>query len=169
MRRLTLTLTAVLLLAGCGQPAAEVATAQTSGPASASAPPSDAADPEARLRQYAQCLRDHGLTVADPAPGSGVRIDPGQPPERVDVGVKACMSYAAAAEAPRPPSAADLDHARRYAQCMRGHGVPAFPDPDPQTGFFSGLTKSNYDTGRPEVQAALKACQGLQPAVQPGG
>jgi hypothetical protein len=123
-----------------------------------------------RLRQYAQCLRAEGLHVADPIPGQqGVRINPSDPHDVADRAIRACMIYAAAPDKPSPPSAADLAALRQYAQCMRGHGAPTFPDPDPDTGFFSGLSKSNYDPNSATVKNALAACQSLQPSVSAGG
>jgi hypothetical protein len=171
MRRILLTLPlAALLLAGCSSShQSQVATASSPGPSSASAA---AGDPDTRLHQYAACLREHGLKVADPTPGQvAVKLDPNEDPDLTAKAVQACLPYAngAGGDAPAPPTAAELDRLRRYAQCMRDHGVTAFPDPDPQTGFFNGLTKSNYNPSNPTVKAALTACQTLAPTTQPGG
>lgn|SRR5215471_3719802 len=45
-----------------------------------------------------------------------------------------------------------------YAQCMRSHGVPNWPDPDAQ-GHFN----AKPDLASPQLQAALKACKDLLP------
>ncbi len=152
-----------MLVGGCSRPAEpQVATA--------GARSSAATDPDTRLQQYAQCLRRHGLHVTDPTPGqAGVRLDPGDPADQAATAIRACIALAGAGSAPQPPTADALTRLRRYAQCMRDHGITAFPDPDPQTGFFDGLTKSNYDPADPIVKTALTACQALAPATAPGG
>ena len=58
------------------------------------------------------------------------------------------------------PSAAEVE----WARCLRTHGVPSFPDPDPRGAFDS----SKFDDGSPAFQAASKACVTQKPpgAVQ---
>jgi hypothetical protein len=46
-----------------------------------------------------------------------------------------------------------------YAQCMRAHGVPNFPDPNSQ-GAFAGV---NLPAFSPQFQAAQQACRTLLP------
>jgi hypothetical protein len=50
----------------------------------------------------------------------------------------------------------------QYAQCMRAHGVPKFPDPKPGGAFALG-TKAGVDPDTPQFQAAQKTCQKLVP------
>jgi hypothetical protein len=45
-----------------------------------------------------------------------------------------------------------------YARCMRGHGLPTFPDPT-----RSGLTLSGIDPNSPRFQAAQNVCRSLLP------
>lgn len=45
------------------------------------------------------------------------------------------------------------------AQCMRSHGLPDFPDPDPSTGGFSSSVLSTFDNT--QGQAAYGACRHL--------
>jgi hypothetical protein len=56
----------------------------------------------------------------------------------------------------------------KYAQCMRAHGVPKFPDPQTTSGGIgvpSGITfelsGSGIDGKSPQYQAASRACQSL--------
>jgi hypothetical protein len=50
------------------------------------------------------------------------------------------------------------DKAVKFAECIREHGVPHFPDPDAKGGFVFGIDVS------PAVwQKAVNACKGLQP------
>lgn len=49
----------------------------------------------------------------------------------------------------------------QFAQCMRSHGEPTFPDPTAQGRFVLPATLS---TGSPQFQAADQACKSLAPA-----
>jgi hypothetical protein len=53
----------------------------------------------------------------------------------------------------------------RYAQCMRAHGVPGFPDPS--QGGATELSKSTVNS--PQFQSASQACQSLVPGGAPQG
>ncbi len=48
-----------------------------------------------------------------------------------------------------------------YAECMRTHGEPAWPDPNSQ-GLFTGIGSANLVTGRVMV-SAMEACLHLDP------
>jgi hypothetical protein len=48
-----------------------------------------------------------------------------------------------------------------YAACIRGHGVPNFPDPKPNGGF--DITTNPHN---PQLQAAQRDCANLLPAGQ---
>jgi hypothetical protein len=52
-----------------------------------------------------------------------------------------------------------------YAQCMRQHGVPNFPDPLPNGGFALGPAVTGGKNGQvsPQYQAAVNACASLSP------
>ena len=51
-----------------------------------------------------------------------------------------------------------------YAQCMRAHGVPAFPDPNGQGGFaINGGPGTGLDPGSATFQAAQRTCGKLLP------
>ncbi len=67
------------------------------------------------------------------------------------------------------PTAADIEAYRRYARCVREHGVPEFPDPDPATGDFA----MDDDLGRrvkenPAMRTATEACRSLLPGSGDG-
>jgi hypothetical protein len=49
-----------------------------------------------------------------------------------------------------------------YSQCVRSHGVPAFPDPNSQ-GDFEMSVGSGIDPNSPTVQAAENDCRSLLP------
>ena len=57
----------------------------------------------------------------------------------------------------------------QFAQCMRSHGVPAYPDPNPNAYSSISNTKINalHQAGvnphSPQVQAAVQTCERLHP------
>jgi hypothetical protein len=56
-----------------------------------------------------------------------------------------------------------------FAQCMRSHGVPAYPDPNSQGGFSvpTGEARGDLDFKSPQFQGALKTCKQLLPHGAP--
>ncbi|HTV98893.1 MAG TPA: hypothetical protein VMF87_01230 [Streptosporangiaceae bacterium] len=47
----------------------------------------------------------------------------------------------------------------RFAQCMRSHGYPAYPDPDVRNGeLIQQPLPASIDTSSPQFQAAEKSC-----------
>jgi hypothetical protein len=59
-------------------------------------------------------------------------------------------------------SSALVKQAVKYAQCMRKHGEPAFPDPD-SAGSFSIAGLASLDRSSPHFQSAANDCQALRP------
>jgi hypothetical protein len=51
-----------------------------------------------------------------------------------------------------------------FAQCMRSHGVPDFPEPTEGKLIIKGTSKSGLNPGSPQFQSAMKACHSLAPA-----
>jgi hypothetical protein len=138
--------------------------------AAASGSPADAGGQYRQQLAYSQCMRAHGLAdFPDPqiqADGSVTRdievqkggdLDPGTP--RFQAAEKACQSLVPAPQSGQrtQQQAQAQAQALAYAQCMRAHGVPAFPDPD----FSHGITFSDngtYDPNAPSFLAANQAC-----------
>ena len=90
---------------------------------------------------------------------------------------RACAKYAP--NGGKPPSPAQTEQAvqqaLKFSECMRGHGISGFPDPQVNASgggisirisVRSG-SGSNLDPNNPQFQAAQKACQSLMPG--PGG
>lgn len=69
--------------------------------------------------------------------------------------LRACQQYSGKAGSGTQPTADQLRRLRRLAACVRTHGVPDFPDPDPRTGSFrtEGIDRS-------ALTAALRHCSG---------
>ena len=67
-------------------------------------------------------------------------------------------STAVSADTGATKKATDQGKAVKFAACIRGHGVPHFPDPDAKGDFVFGIDVS------PAVwQKAVNACKDLQP------
>ena len=121
--------TVALAVAACGGGGGTSASAQTgSGPGQGTV-------------TFAKCMRGHGVPQfpdpGAPAPaGSSISILGAQLPPTIDIkapafrsALNACMKRFLAAH-PRPPvSAATKAGVLKFAECMRAHGVPNFPDP----------------------------------------
>jgi len=75
---------------------------------------------------------------------------------------RACMRlwpYQAPAQAqPRQPLTDDL----KFAQCMRSHGLPNFPDPTtgPDGPYFAlSISRDGFDPHSPQILAKAHQCQ----------
>jgi hypothetical protein len=51
-----------------------------------------------------------------------------------------------------------------FAQCIRSHGVPDFPEPTEGRLLIKGNSKNGLNPGSPQFRAAMKACHSLAPA-----
>lgn len=71
---------------------------------------------------------------------------------------------AGAGGAPVSAQTANSSKAAQFSQCMRAHGVPAFPDPNAEGSINLRVTKgSGLDPRSPTYQAALQSCKSLEP------
>ena len=65
-------------------------------------------------------------------------------------------------------SSAFLSHELAFARCVRAHGVPNFPDPQPSSnGKFPGSGAQQLGVSDSVLRADLRACQNLLPAGRP--
>ena len=170
--RWTLTLSAalvglVLIAAGCGgskSPGAAGGTAGTSAGSSSGV--------LAEFEAYASCMRSHGIhDFPDPttSPGGGVAFQinggPGSDLDRnnprFQAANQACQSLEPGRGQAPSLSAGKIAAEVKWAECMRGHGLPTFPDPDPQGAFDS----SKFNENTPAFQSASNACQSLMKSV----
>jgi hypothetical protein len=66
-----------------------------------------------------------------------------------------------------PQGKGNADNALKFAQCMRSHGVPDFPDPTVSGGKatirLNGGPGSGLDPNSPQFQSAQSACRHLLP------
>jgi hypothetical protein len=98
------------------------------------------------VRQYGQCMRDHGITrFRDGTLEHGRLTRAGAPDDsftetQMQAATEACRSIAdtlpASVLAPAPPpSAAELELMAKFSDCVRQHGLPDWPDPDGRGAF----------------------------------
>jgi hypothetical protein len=131
--------------------------------------------------EFAQCMREHGIDMPDPKPGSrGIQLSvkKGTSPDKVDAADKACRKYL---EKFKPPAMSEAqqkqfrDAALAQARCMREHGVDM---PDPTFGPNGTATiKMSRGPGKggngpgpndPRFKAAQKACEKVGPQMLGG-
>jgi hypothetical protein len=178
-------LAGALLLGACGGHSSGpgVATVNGTGAANhASASPTPSMDREAQLLAYTQCMRQHGVNMADPDTSNGglsISVPGGAKPgdPRFDEAQNACKQYLPNGGAPPSLSPQQVEQMRQYAQCMRDHGVQ-MDDPDPNSGAIrigggAGAGASPGDKAQvlndPAFQAAQQACQDKLPNKVGGG
>jgi hypothetical protein len=166
---------------GAGSPAAVVAgvgssTTTLASRAAGGAAPGGAAPAGGALAEFASCMRSHGVrdfpdqsTFATP---HGVRTAKGQisrisereaASPTFQSAQRACSRYAPLSEPPAHVSPQEMRRLLAVARCMRTHGVPSFPDPNPITGEMN--PPAGIDRTSPQVLAALRACRPLGEAA----
>jgi hypothetical protein len=155
-----------LMLAACSSGTASPPVAHLATSPGAAASPTDA------LHLAGECLRQQGLAnfpdpaVATDGPAAGQAILDksalqGYPNAVVNQAMNTCRAvlvqakiYGAAQGSTVSPQ--EIQTRLALARCIRAHGVPNFPDPNPTTGDVTpppGLTKTS-----PSILAALAAC-----------
>ncbi|MDT7800871.1 MAG: hypothetical protein QOI78_4304 [Actinomycetota bacterium] len=154
---------AAVLLAGCGaKPDDGSKVASISGPSSSA--PAKAADnksDEDKMRDFAKCMREHGVDMPDPKPagdgGMAITLGGGEGVDRtkIDAAQNACKHLMPNGGEMKAPSPEELDKMRKDAKCMRDHGID-MPDPDPSG---KGATRMGGPGDDPsKFEAAAKAC-----------
>jgi len=149
-----------LLTAACGG-------GTSTGAAGSSASPAATSPAELALA-YARCMRSHGVrsypdptTNGNSASGHANLGDLGVSQSVLQAAQNACRSLS-----PQnfvPPGASQAQNAAqgvKYAQCVRKHGVPDFPDPSSNGTFH---VSPGVDLQGPAYQAASNACRPVKP------
>jgi hypothetical protein len=155
---------AALLLGGCGAKAddgskvASISTPPKSGGPTA-ADNSGKSD-EDKMRDFAKCMREHGVEMPDPKPAGdgGMAITLGGGPadaSKLEDAQKACKHLMPNGGEMKPPSAEELDKMRQQAKCMREHGIN-MPDPDPSGKGTRAIDGPGDDPKK--FEEAAKAC-----------
>jgi hypothetical protein len=150
------------LLAGGAMLAA--ALAGCSAAAGTRSAATSARTPDDETMAIVTCYRAHGdPSFPDPVydPGDGrwhFAISPGSAPLSTR---QACQRLFPSGNASPPVPQAQFQQLVRYAECIRQHGVPNWPDPDPDGSFPLPPTLNPKDAAG---QAAGKACKQYLPS-----
>jgi hypothetical protein len=118
------------------------------------------ADDLQHFRQFAQCMREHGVPQADPGPDGSFAIPPprdGDP--AAAAALESCNPLLPDGGEPPQLSPEQLDSMLRFARCMREHGVNA-PDPDSR-GRVQVDPGDVDDLNSPARQAAAQECSAV--------
>jgi hypothetical protein len=147
-------LAASMALAGCGSGGRSAAGTAAQG----------AGTPDASTEAIVQCYRAHGdPSFPDPVydPGDGrwhFAISPGSAPQSTQ---QACQHLFPTVNPSPPVPQAQFRQLVRLAECLRQHGVPNWPDPDPDGAF--GLPPSLQQKTHAWARAS-QACQRYMPS-----
>jgi hypothetical protein len=157
----------VLFAAGCGKKDDGPGVASAGGNPAATATASSAgeADQQEQLRQFAQCMRDHGVDLPDPQPGAGMAGISGwgttlsADDPTVQAAFQACRSKLPnGGEIPKLNSQ-QMQIYLNFAACMRRQGID-LPDPAADgTLALGALLASGVNPDDPAFQAAFTACR----------
>jgi len=149
-------LVAAIMLVGCGSGGSAGGTA--------AARAGSTSTPDDETMAIVTCYRTHGDPsfpdpVYDPSDGRWhFAVSPGSAPASTQ---RACQHRFPSNNASPPVPQARFQQLVRLAECLRQHGVPNWPDPDPDGSF--GLPPSLQHKSLNWVQAT-RACARLMPS-----
>lgn len=131
-----------------------VASLSDSNQPSAQRQSSDGKTDEDRNREFAKCMREHGVDVPDPEPGQGGVTIKERDLEKVRPAREACQHLLPNGGVPEKMDPEELDKARERAKCMREHGIDV-PDPDPNDPRI----RPPEGVDPEKMRAAMEACR----------
>ena len=134
-----------------------------------------AAPPPHGAVAFAACMRSHSVPNWPDPNGSGAfdksKLTPqqlGASSSQVQTAQAACQSLLP--NRGRTPNTTQVTQARalalRFSRCVRGHGVPNFPDPGGD-GRIPDPATVGIDQGAPKFEAANQACGRWRPPYMP--
>ena len=138
-----------------------------SSPGSSSSDPSSQSGADAQstqqagVAQFAQCMRRSGVTnFPDPqngrfVMGSGVQSNP-----HFQSAIQACQHYLGPSGIGSGSNSGTQSAQLAFAHCMQTHGVPSFPDPQPD-GAIVAPSQSVRSTAA--YQTAFSKCESMLP------
>jgi hypothetical protein len=164
----------VLLLAACSSGSSGSHVAQLRSTASPSSSLTSAAPmPTQQVGAvgFAQCMRAHSVPKWPDPDISGVFDKTKITTQQLGVSSTALQAAQDACQHLLPPASItqqrlNAAQALQFAQCVRSHGVPSFPDPD-STGRIPDPASVGVDQGSPQFQAANDSCSQYRPPYVP--
>ncbi|MEV6929396.1 hypothetical protein AB0M46_33570 [Dactylosporangium sp. NPDC051485] len=175
---LVLGLLLVLGGAGCSRGSDRddgVATANGGAKSSAGPTATLSRDPQRdqeNMLKFADCMRGHGIPMEDPQMDDHafqMSIPQGIAKEKVDAAQNACKQYLPNGGEPMKIDPQMQEKLRQFAQCMREHGVPHFPDPSEDGSVMIDGNNLGVDPQGEEFKKAEQQCQQYMPKPQGGG
>jgi len=124
---------------------------------------------------FAQCMRSHGLPdFPDPnanGQGFGNQQDANQEQNNPHFGTaySACRHLLPSAPSSHGKVIPSSSQLVQFAQCMRSHGVPNYPDPNPNASLGAEFAQLGINVNSPHFQATLRTCDRLVPPPSQGG
>jgi hypothetical protein len=123
---------------------------------------------------YSACMRQHGVwNFPDPGSTGQIRLDPRKLAEsgidvdspRFERAARACLRLQpeGVGSTARQPTAAQQQAMLRFARCMRSHGVPNFPDPQP--GGALDLAQKVAAPNSSQFKATGHTCRNFVPGA----
>ncbi|RFU41565.1 hypothetical protein DZF91_10910 [Actinomadura logoneensis] len=133
----------------------------------------------AKMRDFARCMREHGVDMKDPDDSGRVMVQQtaganGGPnaDELMKSAQKACRHLMPNNGKPRMAGPQEQEKMRKFAQCMRQHGID-MQDPGADGGVRITMSKppgqGGSQGGSPADDPKLKAAQEACKQFQPGG
>jgi hypothetical protein len=119
---------------------------------------------------YARCMREHGVDMADPVNGRLELKTKRGDQRKMEEAQKACRHILEDAMPPlsEEQQAEMREAALDFAKCMRDHGVD-MPDPTFKDGGMLMRMPEGTKGDDPKVQDAQKACQPILDRARPKG
>lgn len=121
---------------------------------------------------FARCLRTHGVPDYPDPNAAGQEPSTPNPKQLISTpqgqaAVGACGYWSDRIHGDvAAQNQATLAEYVRFAQCMRSHGLPDFPDPVNSEGrveFVLSASQDGFDPHSPQVLAQARACQSVLP------
>jgi hypothetical protein len=126
----------------------------------------------ATAKRFAECARNHGHpafpdpVIEDDRVTFPVATQAGGADRKTEIAalenIPECKAIWSQMSSMRPrhdvPSAAVLQKLRQFAQCIRRHGVPAWPDPKSDGTFPISGTTIGDPKASPQARTAMNAC-----------
>jgi hypothetical protein len=122
---------------------------------------------------FSTCMRANGVSKYPDPTSSGALVK--ESLQQLGVSTSRFLSAQSACRHLLPnggsgPTAAELQQNRaqalKYAQCIRAHGVPSFPDPAGD-GRIPDPATAGIDQGSPRFETANRACGRYRPPYMP--
>jgi hypothetical protein len=163
-----------LLASACGGGSSGAKVAQVGTTSSAKGSGSSNGSGSGNPTAFSECMRSHGVpNFPDPDSQGHIKITGGVSNGKtfgVDTNSPQFKAADRACRKLQPnggkPSAAQQAKEQqamlKFAQCMRSHGVPKFPDPN-AGGLLTLGNKSGIDPNTPQFKAAQQTCRKLVP------